>query len=143
MASLYPIMNKTKIVHTILPAAISGTTTGATVDTLGFDGVGLVFTVGTVTTADGAGNHFVLTWEHGDASNMSDKAVISTDMLAVQGTFTNMKVAATTGDEVTYTWDYTGGKRYVRAVLTETGTAAGNFAGYIVLSSPRVAPVSN
>ena len=143
MASTYPIMDKTKIVHTILPAAITGTTTGATVDTLGFDGVGFIFTVGTVTTADGAGNHYVLTWEEGDASTMSDKATISTGKVAIQGTLTDMKIAATTGDEVTYTWNYTGAKRYVRAVLTETGTAVGNFAAYVVLSTPRVAPVSN
>lgn len=143
MASLYPIMNKTKITHTILPAAISGTTTGLTIDTLGFDGVGLVFTVGTVTTADGAGNHFVLSFEHGNKSDMTDAATAANNITAIQGTLTNMKIAATTGDEVTYTWDYTGDKRYIRAKLTETGTAVGNFAAYVVLSTPRVAPVSN
>lgn len=142
MASAYPIMNKTKVLATILPAAISGTTTGTTIDTLGFDGVGLVCTVGTITTADGS-NYFVLSWEHGDESDMSDAAAITTNRVAVQGTLTDMKVAATTGDEVTYTWDYTGGKRYIRAKLTETGTAVGNFAAYVVLSSPGKAPVSN
>lgn len=136
MASQYPIMAATKVAHTILPAAITGTTTGTTIDTAGFDGVGFIFTVGTVTTADGSGNHFVLSFEHGNESNMGDAASAAAYLISTQGTLTGLKIAATTGDEVTYTWNYTGGKRYVRMVLTETGTAAGTFAGYVVLTSP-------
>lgn len=140
MASQYPIMDKTKIVHSIMPATLTGTTTGDTVDTLGFDGVGFCFMLGDATTAS-VGNTFTITWEEGDASNMSDKATITTNKTAIQGTLA--VIAATTGDEITYTWNYTGGKRYVRCVATEAGTASIDCAAFVILSTPRVAPVSN
>jgi hypothetical protein len=141
MASMYSTIDKTKIVATILPQAVTETTTGSAVDTNAFNSVGLIVTVGTITTAD-ASNKFVLSFEHGDKSDMSDAASAANYVTAVQGTLTDMTVKATTGDEVTYTWHYFGDKRYLRAKLTVTGTVSGLFAAYAQLAIPGKAPVS-
>jgi len=140
MASEYTTIDKTKLVATIQPAAISATTTGATVDTLGYDSVGVMLHVGVVTTAD-ASNYFTIAWEHGDASNMSDAADAADYLTKVQGTMPT-KVALTTGDEVTYTAHYFGSKRYIRCKITETGTAVGDFCAFVQLAVPGIAPVS-
>lgn len=140
MASEYTTIDKTKLVATIQPAAISATTTGATVDTLGYDSVGVMLHVGVVTTADDS-NYFTIAWEHGDKSNMSDAADAADYLTKVQGTMPT-KVALTTGDEVTYTAHYFGSKRYIRCKITETGTAVGDFCAFVQLAVPGIAPVS-
>ena len=141
MASEYTTIDKTKLVATIQPAAISATTTGVTVDTLGYDSVGVMLHVGVVTTADDE-NYFTIAWEHGDASNMSDAADAADYLTKVQGGTMPTKVALTTGDEVTYTAHYFGSKRYIRCKITETGTAVGDFCAFVQLAVPGIAPVS-
>ena len=141
MASVVTTIDRTKLVATIQPAAISATTTGATVDTLGYDSVGVMLHVGVITTAD-TSNYFTITWQHGDAANMGDAADCAAYLQKYQGTMP-ATVKATTGDEVTYTAHYFGNKRYLRCVLTETETAVGNFCAFVQLAVPRTAPVSN
>lgn len=140
MAGLYSTVDKTKIVSTILPQAITGTTAGTVVDTQGFNSIGFIVTVGTVTTADSS-NYFTLSFSHGDASDKSDATSAANYVTAVQGTLTDLKVAATTGDEKIYTWNYTGKKRYVYCTWTETGTAAMSTDAKVILSVGQ-APVT-
>lgn len=140
MAGLYSTVDKTKIVATILPQAITGTTAGTVVDTYGFNSIGFIVTVGTVTTAD-ADNTYTLSFSHGDKSDKSDAASAASYVEAVQGTLTDLKVISTDGDEKTYTWNYTGNKRYVFCTWTETGTAAMSTAAYVMLSAGS-SPVS-
>lgn len=142
MAGLYSTLDKVKVVATILPQAITGTTAGTVVDTYGYNSVGFIVTVGTVTTAD-ADNTYTLSFSHGDQSDKGDAASAASYVTAIQGTLTDLKVAATTGDEVTYTWNYTGNKRYVYVTWTEAGTAAMSTAAYVALGVPTKSPVSN
>lgn len=133
MAGTYTTIDKTRFVSTILPQAITGTTAGTVVDTSGFDSVGFIVTVGTVTVAD-ADNTYTLSFSHCDKSDKSDAADAADYITAVQGTLADLKVAATTGDEKVYTYDYKGKKKYVFCTWTEAGTAAMSTAALVALS---------
>ena len=135
----YTSIDKIKIAHTLLPQSVTSDATGITVDTNGYDSVGLCLTVGTIATAD-ADNTLAVVWQEDDAANMGTVATV-TGLTAIQGTLTN-PIVATTGDEVTYTWNYTGGKRYLRCKIDITGTVEGLFSAYVVMGHPKKAPVS-
>lgn len=140
MAGVYSTIDKTKYVQCIEPKAISATTAGAAVDTNGYNSVGFIVNVGTVSTAD-SDNYFVLTFHHCDKSDKSDAADAANFIEAKQGTLTGLKINATTAGKVMYTFNYSGNKRYVYATWTETGTAVMD-GGVTVALSVGKNPVS-
>lgn len=105
----------------------TGSTDGATI-ALNCQGISFdLVTGGTVTTAD-ATNYFTIKLQHGDLANGSDMAdVDAEDMIVdnVPGGTPGRINATTKTSQVITTIGYRGNKKkYVRAVLVETGTAS-------------------
>lgn len=137
----YDIMDRVKVATALLGATITTDTDGVIVDTNGYDSVGLVLALHTVTTAD-ADNTIEIVWQEGDVSTMTDAAAVAAaDMVAVQGTLVN-PIVATDTDATIYTWQYHGDKRYLRCNVNITGTVSGLMAAYVLLGHPRKMPVS-
>jgi len=111
---------------------------GEIIDLQGFGGCGFVIQLATVTTADGS-NYFTFTIEHGDASNLSDAAVV-TSATGLLGS--NLVVNDTGQSDTVSKMGYVGGKRYVRLVATETGTASAAFSAVAVRTLATAQPVA-
>ena len=120
----------------ISPAAIisaNGTTTGQTIDTVGFGSLEFLFLAGAIT--DGT---FTVTIYEGDASDMSDEAAVAdSDLLGTEPVF------ASTDDNLVKRVGYKGSKRYVRAKVVQTGATTGGFLSCLVVQGhPKTAPVA-
>ena len=112
----------------IVPAVLTATVNGATIDTLGFESAAIVITTGAIV---GAGNFTAKIQDSSDGTTFSDVSAAG-----LVGTLPTALAASST-----YKQGYIGGSRYLRAVLTlnsGTSIAAGAVA---VLGSPKVAPV--
>jgi hypothetical protein len=128
--------NNTSGARGISPAAIisaNGTTTGQTIDTLGFGSVEFFFQSGAIT--DGT---FTVTLYEGDAANMSDEAAVAdVDLLGTEPVF------ADTDDNAVKRVGYIGNKRYVRAKVVQAGATTGGFLSCLVVQGhPKTAPVA-
>lgn len=128
-----------KAVPSTTPAAAvtgNGVTTGATIDTKGFNGLTFVVSTGVVTDGTFTG----AVWG-GNASNMSDEVVLTADQL-----IGSAPAIATTDDGVC---ERVGanlakvGKRYYRLKLTQAGATTGGFiSAQAILSMPAASPVA-
>lgn len=123
--------NETRVVQTVAPAAaLTATTTGTAVDTVGFRSATAVIAAGVAT--DGT---FVATLEESDASGSGYTTVAAGDL---SGSFASVTSAT---DEVTQEVGYLGTKRYLRVVLTETVSSTGaSIVAVIVLGKPITKP---
>lgn len=132
-------LNQTKATKAFAYASRTATGNGETIDTNGFDGLTFVVQLATVTTADSS-NYFTLTLQAGAESDLSDAATVT----AATGLLGSNLVINDTGlsDNIGL-MGYAGGKRYVRLVATETGTASAAFSAVAVQGLPTVAPVGD
>jgi hypothetical protein len=120
-------------------ATLTASTNGNTIDRQGYELAEFAVQVGTATTADGS-NYFTLSLEHGDASNMSDAAAVtSSDGLVGANLVVNNTADANLVNHI----GYNGIKRYVRLVATETGTASVQICATCILQQPARAAVTN
>lgn len=110
------------------------------IDMRGFGAVTFVVQLATVTTADSS-NYFTFTLEAGDDSSLSDGATVT----AATGLLGSNLVIndSTTQSNMVGAMGYVGGKRYVRLVATETGTASAAFSAVAVQSLSAVQPVGD
>ena len=132
-----------KPVRSISPAALSATATGEWVDTKGFGSVMLVLSLGAMTTVDADTNYFTPSIEDADESAQGDAAVLAAaNYEAVLGGSFIAKVNASGLANTFRTARVLNCKRYVRIILTETGTSAIGAAAMVLLGDPDVAPVS-
>jgi hypothetical protein len=104
----------------------TATINGAQVDMQGYNSASIHFIVGTVTAG---------TWtpsvEHSDTGGSTWSATAAADLdgtLAALATGTDQKVG------------YTGARRYLRAVMTETAAGTATFAAIICRGHPSVGP---
>jgi hypothetical protein len=130
------IHNNIKVLPAIDPAAIrtgNAVTTGATIDTAGFEAVEFAIQSGAVT--DG---QFAISVEEGDQANMSDAAAVAAgDLIGAA------PVILATEDSVVEKVGYRGTKRYVRVKATQSGATTGGFISAVaVLCHARSAPVA-
>lgn len=134
-------LNQTKVTSAFNYASNTATANGTNIiDMQGYDSCVFVVQLATVTTAD-ASNYFTFTLQAGDASDLSDGATVTaaTGLLG-----SNLVVNDTTGlSNKVGLMGYAGGKRYVRMVATETGTASAAFSAVAVQGMPHVAPVGD
>ncbi len=110
----------------------TATVEGAGVDLNGFESASILFNFGTVT--DG-------TWTPSVEESDDNVTFTAAAAGAVLGTLTAVTSA---NDEAVQKAGYIGGKRYVRAVVTETAasTTGAKFSALIVRGHPASAPVS-
>lgn len=116
------INKETVVVSSIGPvAALTATTTGASVDLAGFRSASVVLHVGVAT--DGT---FVPTLEESD-DNSSFTEVAAANL---SGSFASITAST---DELVQEVGYLGSKRYIRVVLTETVASAGALISALVI----------
>ena len=133
-------LNNAKVSKAFAYASRTASANGEIIDTRGFDSLTFVIQLATVTTADGS-NLFTFTLQHGDDSGLSDGATVT----AATGLLGSNLVVndSTTQSDMIGMMGYAGGKRYVRLVATETGTASAAFSAVAVQGFPHVAPVGD
>lgn len=132
-------LNQIKATSAFDYASRTATANGTNIiDMQGFDSCSFVVQLATVTTAD-ASNYFTFTLQAGDASDLSDGATVTaaTGLLG-----SNLVINDALSNKVGI-MGYAGGKRYVRMVATETGTASAAFSAVAVQGMPHVAPVGD
>jgi len=133
-------LNGSKVSSAFDYASRTATANGNIMDMQGFGSAVFVVSLATVTTADSS-NLFTFTLQHGDDSSLSD-AVTVTAALGLLGSNLVINNAATQSN-MRGQMGYVGGKRYVRLVATETGTASAAFSADCHQSLPTVQPVGD
>lgn len=118
-------MNREKVTGTKyaqLLAAATVTATGAShyVDLQGFDAVDFIVAYGDVTASAGA-NNFVISLEEKDTAPATAAGYTAVAAADIRGTPVTLQNGVTAG---VFAIGYVGTKRYVRVVITETGTAS-------------------
>ena len=121
-------------------ASRTATGNGEIIDTRGYGALTFIVQLATVTTAD-ASNYFTLTLQAGDDSGLSDGATVT----AATGLIGSNLVIndSTTQSDFIGMMGYSGGKRYVRLVATETGTASAAFSAVAVQELAHIQPVGD
>ncbi|MEE8263266.1 MAG: hypothetical protein V3R83_12460 [Gammaproteobacteria bacterium] len=109
-----------KMIEALVSTAIGSNTTtnGVIIDTADFD-MGIKFGFDVSAFADGV---FTVTYEDGDAANLSDAAAVAVDKVIGSA----VVLIAATAANATFTGNgLFSTKRFVRAVITSTGVATG------------------
>lgn len=129
-------MNRERVTHkaaaTLLePAAVDETTTSDYVDLQGFDAVEVLVQHGDVTASAGSNTLTITLQEAADGEDPDDAGVYSTVAAAdLRGAFTVLGNGVTAGIQRV---GYVGSGRYLRAVVTEAGTAAATLGAIALL----------
>jgi hypothetical protein len=142
-----------KVVNLIRSQRITGTTTSSALDLSGIDAVEFIADIGASTLTPSTANRFVLTLTEssGSATGTSTgtyTTVASSDIIGNAATTDGAwgKVDSTAKVSKTYSASYIGGKRFVKAVATETGTASVQISvtaiGTKLASAPASTPVA-
>lgn len=122
--ALRDLVNKLKLAAALLPAVRTADANGSTIDTQGYDAVGLEAHIGLSGDTLSGSVMIEMEVEHSDdGSSWSDcaNADLSVSVTGTNtGTFAVIDAAA--DDEQAYKTDYIGAKRYVRIVANFTGT---------------------
>lgn len=115
-------------------------TDGDIVDTQGYDDVYVQIHAHAVATAD-ADNYFTATVNEGDESDLSDGAAVSTSPTRYFGESpSDRKIDATGQAQSVLVFGIRPMKRYIRVILTETGTADVTVSAVVLLGNPKTAP---
>lgn len=134
------ILNKSKATAAMVYAARTGSANGATIDTRDFGSLLFVIQLATVTTADSS-NYFTFSLEHSDDSGMSG-AVAVTPALGLLGANIVVDESTVDNDKLAML-GYSGAKRYVRLVATETGTASAAFSAVAIQQHAAIEKVGD
>lgn len=129
-----------KVVQALDPILAQTTRTSDTVDRLGYEDVFVVFNIGFCLDAlSGSRTWTPKLQESDDGSSFTDVADADTDNGAA-----SYLIASSASDERSYLISYKGTKRYVRMVVTHTGTHTnGSPMGItVLLGNPTDAPVT-
>ena len=122
------VYNDVTIVQNKACASVTADINCTAIDTwdYGAKAVTLIAVVGTGTTGPDASNYFDIEVEHSDDNSTWADCADADLSNSVTGTNTGTfaVVNAADEDDLSYATQYVGGKRYVRVVLNETGTAA-------------------
>lgn len=127
--------DRIKVVHAIAPAAIAANTNGAFIDTAGFESLEFILHVGTAMVGGG----FDMTLEE-SATGAGGGEQAAVPAANIRGTLPTVAI----GDaNKVFRVGCTSKERYVRPVLTETGTITGGVIGCVaVLGHPKNAPTA-
>lgn len=102
---------------------LTGTTKSKLLDRAGYETAAILWSVGVDAALDGS-NYWTPTVQESDTTVDGDfTTVAAADLL-----YTPTVVDSTSEDDVTQVMEYRGTKRYIRLLLTETGTLSGPHA---------------
>lgn len=121
----------------------NATKTGPVIDRQGFEGVEFIASYGDVTTT---GTVVTLVIKEGDTTgaltSVADADLIGTELLASLPAATPRTAGST--KQVCKRVGYKGAKRYVQALMVQTGTTStGHVSAAAILHTPLVGPVAN
>lgn len=132
----FDLHSNIKIVHCVAPAALAANTNGAAIDTLGFESCEFVFHVG----AAFVGGGFNVTLQESDTGAFGGEETA----VPADNTLGALPSIAIGDANKVFRVGSIGKKRYVRPVLTETGTiTAGVIGCAAVLGHPKEGPVAD
>lgn len=115
----------------LAPAAVAATAASGYVDLQGFDAVEVVVNHGIVTAAAGANNLVITLQAAADGATPGSAAAYATVPAAdLRGSFNTLENGVLAGVQRV---GYVGTGRYLRAVVTETGTAAATLGALALL----------
>lgn len=131
MGDLYNnLLTKVTVVNALRTATVTGTGVDRNVGNAGYQSALVVVFTGTITD----GTHTVEVQDSDD--NVTFAAVADAYLQGAE------PVVAAANDDTVYEIGYTGGKRYLRVVVTAAGTTTGGVYGaLVVLGDPRRASV--
>lgn len=115
MKDLYHNLSVTQVTA---PATLTATTTSSAIDLRGFASACVVFTVGASGDTLSGSVYWTLSLTESD-DNSSYTAVTSGDIASGSA---SIVIDSGSEDDQAYVMGYTGSKRYVKAVITKTGT---------------------
>jgi hypothetical protein len=101
-----------------LAATITATRTSSAVDMQGFNSLNVIFAVGQTGDTLSGSVYWTLKLTHSD-DNVTFPDVVASELNAGAATAV---INSNSLDEAVYSFGYNGGKRYVKAVATNTGT---------------------
>jgi hypothetical protein len=134
------MMNNIQTVPAIAPVVVADNTAqvSAIIDLQNYDACTFVITTGTLADADAT---FAVTMDHGNASNLSDAAAVTSADLVGTYALAGFTFA---DDGETRKIGYVGARRYVRLTVTPSSNS-GNapLAAIAVLGLPRIAATAN
>ncbi len=129
--ALKDLENRISVVQSLGPAARNATANGTSVDLQGYNSAMVVFNFGTWTD----GTH-TPSLQH----SVDNSTFVNCDTNSMNGSF--VAVSSAGGSNTIQKIGYTGGYRYVRAVLTVAGATTGALANAVILRGhPAVGPV--
>lgn len=129
--ALRDLENRVSVVQSIAPAVRNATVTGTSVDLQGHNSAMVVFNFGTWTD----GTH-TPSLQH----SLDNSTFVNCDTNSLNGAF--VAVSSGAGSNTIQKIGYTGGYRYIRAVLTVAGATTGAAANAVVLRGhPSAGPV--
>lgn len=131
------LYNNLKVAKALTPVATTGTGNGTTVDTKGYQSIMFAVNIGAVSAAD-VSNYLTFSIEESD-TDFSGAAV--TDTNRIQGTLLVINDTALANTVAKFGLTQLQ-KRYVRLVVTETGTFSAIVGAIAILGSPMHAPAA-
>lgn len=132
----FDLHNRVKAVLAVPSAVIAADTNGATIDTLGFEGLEYIISVGVAFVGGG----FDVTIEQSPDDGAGSATGVWTAVPAAE-TLGDLPVVIITDADMVLRVGSIGKERHQRIVLTETGTISAGVIGVIaVLSHPREVP---
>lgn len=122
------------------PAVSTTTKTSTTIDLKGYNSANVVFSIGQAGDTLSGSLFWTLKLQHSD----DDSTYVDTALTDLNNTVLNYVLNTTTLDKAAYGFGYQGGKRYLKAVATPTGThAVGTPIGVVSLRGEAAyAPVA-
>jgi hypothetical protein len=109
-----------KYAQLLAPAVVTDTGSSAYLDLQGFDALDIIVSHGAVTASAGA-NNFVITVQEKNTAPATAAGYTTVAAADLVGAFTTLENAVGAGVQVV---GYRGSARYVRVLITETGTAS-------------------
>ena len=143
---MFDIKNNLKIVKGLSPATITANTSSAECDLKGFSGAMCVVTTGVSGDTLSGTVFWNITLEHGDTSGALSTVTSNNDVtggtLAANNSWALLN--ATTDASNVFGIGYVGGKKFLKATITKTGTHSnGTIVGMnFIKGHPISAPVS-
>lgn len=137
MRDLY---HNVKVTQALSPVVATTTQTSTAIDLQGYGSASVCFAVGQSGDALSGSLYWTLKLQH------SDDGVAYSDVTAGEllGGAASVVIDSPSLDETAYHFGYAGGKRYIRAVATPSGTHASGtpIAAIALLGTPSYSPVS-
>jgi len=128
---LRDLANNIGVVAAVAPAVLTATNTSAAIDLLGFNSAAVVINTGAIVSS----GDFTATIEESDTTTSGDFTTVAAADLV--GTLPAALAASTV-----YKVGYTGGKRYIRTVLTKNSGTSIAAGAVVVKGNPGSAPVA-